>query len=469
MIRVTLIDPRGSLEGLNTGLGYLAGSLLSSKFCVEVMDFNNYPQRLCKRLRGINSDIVGISVKSATLAESVKIAKLIKTNFKRRITIVAGGVCVTLLKSTFLEKYPVFDLGIIGEGEYTFVNTLRTLYNREPLESIKGLVYKTKRGVKFTGSSSYLKDLDSLPFPRYDIFDSVKLHGVNIYPLVTSRGCPYKCKFCVVPSVSGKEWRARSVYNIIEELREAVQRYEIKFFRIKDDNFTLDKQRVIRFCRALIESGLDLKWGCITGFRADKIDKEIVKMLKMSNCKYISIGIESLDNRVFSNLDKRESLEEVKLAVKLFKEHGIKVIGQFITGLPYSNYGKDYYTFRESIKLGLDGAIFNYFVPYPYTPIWEEVASLQRDTYKWEGCSSCVDIKPNYYDKHYTFKEKARMYYESNLYYRNYHLVVPFNESFWKRFVRLFLIILLYDIKHIGKHIFYLMRKLLKKIFILWN
>ncbi|HNW39570.1 MAG TPA: radical SAM protein [Candidatus Omnitrophota bacterium] len=462
MLRITLIDPKGTLEGLNTGLGYLAGALISKGFDPEIIDFNNYPANFLSRLKAISSPIIGISIKTATLPEAVKIARIIKQHDKSKI-IVGGGPGVTLLKEDFIKQYPIFDAGIIGEGENSFLELVKALAGQQSLDEVEGIVYKYAGQIKYT-QYSFIKDLDALPYPNYEVFDSIKRQGIKSYPLVTSRGCPYQCSYCVVPKVSGPQWRSRTIANVIDELQAAIKKHQIKNFRIKDDNFTLDEKRVAEFCEALLKNTWNLKWGCVNGFRADTLNFNLLSLMKKAGCEYISIGIESLDQEVFENLNKGETLQDITATVKYLQKAGIKVIGQFILGLPYSNYQKDCQTVKKTRELGLNAAIFNYFIAYPQTPIWEQISEKRKGGADWEKSSQCVEIKPVVSGLDYPASLKIKMYYQSNLLYKNYHLLAAFNDPFYKKVFKLITAILRYDLIHTGDHFMALGNLLIKRL-----
>lgn len=154
------------------------------------------------------------------------------------------------------------------------------------------MIYRKDNKIIVNKGLELLKNLDDLPPPNFDYFDTVK-GKIDQYPLITSRGCPYSCSYCCVPKIVGKKWRVRSPKKIIEELKHAKLKYGSKRFAILDDNFTLDIKRAKEFCKHLIDEKLDMGWECQSGIRCDRVDEELFKMMKKAGCDAVTLGIES--------------------------------------------------------------------------------------------------------------------------------------------------------------------------------
>ena len=205
-MKFVFIDPKGFTNGLNTGLGYLSATLLKDGHTVKVIDFNNksgsedFRLSTCK-----DADFVGISIKSFTLDESVRLIKKIRQISKAKI--IVGGPHITLDGANFIKENDV-DICVLGEGE----ETIKEIVEKN-LREIKGIMFKDGERKLSTGMREWITDIDQIPFPDYSVFDSVE--NIRNYPLVTSRGCPYNCTYCSVCNVIGRKWRARSPENII--------------------------------------------------------------------------------------------------------------------------------------------------------------------------------------------------------------------------------------------------------------
>lgn len=189
-----MIDPKGVWEGLNNGLAYIASSVRNDN-SIRVIDFVNQPGSIDERLQAVKeADFVGISVKSFTMLESIMVANKVR-EINPDANIIAGGPHVIVDGFNFLKDNPVFDMGVIGEAETTF----KEIVSGKDCRQIAGLIYRDG-GLKQNPARGWMTDLDSIPFPIYDDFDSVNINGkikpIENWPLVTSRGCPYTCTYC---------------------------------------------------------------------------------------------------------------------------------------------------------------------------------------------------------------------------------------------------------------------------------
>ncbi len=419
-MKVVLIDPKGVWEGLNNGLASIAANI-RDKCKVDVIDFVNYSKGMLDERLAItkDADIVGISMKSFTLLESIMVANKVR-ELNPKTKIVAGGPHVIVDGYNLLKENSVFDFGVVGEAEFVF----QDLIEEKPTEEIPGLIYRIDD--KETGASmlvqnkmqTWIKDLDDLPFANYDDFDSVsEKHSIDVWPLVTSRGCPYTCTYCNVPVVIGRKFRVRSKENILAELKWAKEHYKSKEFKVLDDNFTLLMDRAKDMCKYFIDEKLGMKWTCPNGIRADRLDEELCRLMKEAGCYSMSIGVESGDPDVFDNIKKGEKLADVEKGIKLAQAAGIQVHGFFIIGLVGSTYEADKRSIEFAKRLGIS-ASWGILVPYPGTEVWEQVKAdpstrMLRD---WkEGFHIGARPKPVFDTPQYPAEERVKMYYLANM------------------------------------------------------
>ena len=462
---ITLIDPRGVTKGLNVGLAYLTGALISHGYQVRVVDLNNRYDSYEKRIGHINSDVVGVSLKSAIVSEAKSIFNMMDENRQIQFKI-CGGAHITVAGRDFIEKYN-FDIGFIGEAEHAILNFLEYTRGNRNISSIGDIWYRDKKdsSIHYFNWHEHEKDaLDVLPFPAYEIFDSFR-GSIDDYPIVTSRGCPYICTYCCVGEVSGRKWRARSIDNILKELINAQEKYRFKRFHIIDDNFTLNIERAKDFCRMLIERGLNKEWHCPNGVRADRLDEELLTLMKMSGCTSINIGIESGVEKIFNALKKGETLSDIEKTVKLAKKIGIRVNGFFILGLPGSTYEDDMKSIAYSEALGLDDALFNLISIYPGTELWETITNNKqiRILREWTAAFHFGgEAEPIFDTEGYGASDRKKAFYISNLRRRHYLIVVGETGSIVKRSFRLLRIIWEYDRRSLFSHIFFIFKNFRK-------
>lgn len=446
MIKIALIDVASIHRGLNTGLGYLASSLKTQPdIQVKVFDFDNRHNSVKARFEEIEKhDIVGVSIKSTVLPQ---VMQLVQTLSLKNATVIAGGPHITLDGIHFMNDNPIFHYGFQGEAE----KSLELFVRGESHKEIPGLI---SRRESINNKPERIEDLDSLPFPAYEQFDSVSEHISN-YPLVTSRGCPFNCTFCCVKKVIGRKWIARSISNIIEELAYVKKQFGVKVFNIQDDNFSMDINRAKEFCEALLQRDFEFIWSCPNGVRADRLDEELLKLMKRSGCHAIALGIESSNEREFKSIKKGETLEQVTWAARKAREIGMEVYGNFIIGLPYSTLD----SVKQSVKFAkenkLSSAIFNLLVPFPGTEIYEWVTENGKNLMLWQEAYMQGAGRPTvvFETPEFPKEEREKAYFEANIALHNYFSLMDEGDSSLKNILKVIAGIWTYDRKNIGEHL----------------
>ncbi|MDI6721187.1 MAG: radical SAM protein [Candidatus Aenigmarchaeota archaeon] len=415
-MKIVFIDPKGVWEGLNNGIAYIDANIRKDHD-VKVVDFVNREGNEDKRLECVkDADYVGLSIKSFTLDESVRLALKIK-KMNPGAKIIAGGPHIMVDGINFMKDNRGFDIAIRGEAELASREILE-----KPFSEVDGTIYRENGEVKENCARKWIADLDNLKFPDYDSFDSVnydgEIHKIDKWPLVTSRGCPYSCSYCNVPVVIGRKFRTRSGENIIKELRYAKEKYGCTEFKVLDDNFTLLMDRAKDVCRLFIEEKLNMKWTCPNGIRADRLDDELCELMVKAGCYSVSIGVESGDPEVFRKINKGEKLEDVERGILTAKRAGLKVHGFFILGLVGSTYEADKRSMDFVKKVGLDSASWGILVPYPGTEVWNQVRSdpnvrMLRD---WkEGFHIGARPKPVFDTQEYPAEQRIKAFYLANM------------------------------------------------------
>ncbi|MBI4846725.1 MAG: radical SAM protein, partial [Candidatus Omnitrophica bacterium] len=260
----------------------------------------------------------------------------------------------------------------LNESENSFVEFVDKIANgKDDFTRINGIAYLKNSEVCWQ-PPELIESLNDMVFPSIDVIEGVNYDSFP-YPLLTSRGCPYGCIFCCVGISLGKKWRPRLPLNVIAELENAKRKFGFSQFEILDDNFTFDLERAKEICSLIIEKKLNMSWYCHNGIRADKIDNELADLMKKAGCQSCALGIETADPKVFENIKKGESLEDISRAVKIIKEAGMKTVGYFIIGLPHDSFSSVIKTIEFQNSLGLDDFMYNIAVAYPGTKLWEYV------------------------------------------------------------------------------------------------
>lgn len=313
-------------------------------------------------LKEFNPDYLVVNIATPTLEHDLDAVKKAKEICPDVITIAKGAAFLTLA-DRIIKEHNELDFGILGEAE----NTLKEILEGKPKAEILGLYYKENDEVKFTGNRPFIEDLDSLPFPARHLVDN------NIYrrpdnnkvqaTIKVSRGCPFHCFFCLATPVSGAKVRRRSPENIVAEIKECVEKYNIKNFLFWSDIFNIDKDWTMKLCQAIIDSGLKITWSANT--RADTADLEMAEMMYKSGCRLVSIGVESGSQYMLEKMGKKITLNDVRRTVKVFKKAKIRIYNYFVIGLPWETEETVEETIKFAIELNSDFISFYTATPLP--------------------------------------------------------------------------------------------------------
>ncbi len=357
---------------LPVGLGYIAEYLKARGITVGFLDMGmglgrRYKfRRLAKTIEDFAPDLIGVSMFTYRYKDTFALIEKIKAAFPD-IRIAAGGPHVSIIRKKALEDCAAIDYGITMEGE----ETLFELCGGREISEIRGLIYRDGDEVKYSGPRDFIKDIDEIPFPRYEGFN---LEG---YPasmtILTSRGCPQACIFCPVKATMGAVLRKRSAESVINEL-EHWYRKGWRKFGIVDDNFTFDKERAIRICDGISSRGMkDVRLTCGNGIRADRIDGELLKKMRDAGFYEFSIGVEAGNDRVLKNIKKGETIETLESAIRLSCEMGFNVRLFFLLGSPGETEKDVESSMRLALKYPVVTARFYNIIPFPMTELYDWV------------------------------------------------------------------------------------------------
>ena len=289
--------------------------------------------RFCK---GHQIDVVGVGGLSSEykdLARMVNYIHLISSD----IFIVAGGGIITADPEVTMEALEYVDAGIIGEGEVTWVELIEALTKHAFLRNVKGLIYREDGCLQRTLPRDEIVDLDSLPFPDYegfkynlyleqnpDLSDEGKTYSQ--VSVIGGRSCRYNCTFCFHPS--GTKYRQRSLDSIFSEIDYLIAHYNISYIALREELFATDNLRVLDFCHRIEK--YDVDWSI--QLRIDSINQELVDVLKFTRCRYVFVGVESVDDAVLRSMHKGISRAQIERALEMLKSAGLNSRSGIIFG-----------------------------------------------------------------------------------------------------------------------------------------
>lgn len=330
-------------------------------------------KRLAAFIKKASPQVVGISTFTHSLVDVVETARAIK-KVNPLIHVVLGGPHTYTFpdESRYLLELGCIDAVILGDGEETFKAMLEALDKKGDFEGITGIIYKDKRqNVIGRGNPVFIDKLDELPFPSRNIYRFRRYytpasHGHLMTTLITSRGCPYSCRFCNVQ----RKYRARSIKNVVDEM-ELCEKSGFKEIFFIDDTLNITTARVVQLSEEILKRGLRIKWGCKA--RCDNIDKEMLKTARRAGCVRIHYGVETGMNEGLDSMAKRVTLKTIREALSETKKAGIRTVAYFMIGCPHEEDKSDVLeTINFAKSLPADFAVFSLLSPYPDTPFYRE-------------------------------------------------------------------------------------------------
>ena len=337
----------------------------------ESLDFETTKERVLAE----NPDLLAMTVPTPAMYPTDQLTQLIKKDSD--VKMVVGGYHPSAIPVQTLQDLEAVDFVIAGEGEETLADLADALETNRPLKEVKGLVFRENGRIVQNPTRPRIKDLDSLPFPARDLvkqefyrLPQIKRITSNSYAtsLVTSRGCPYDCNYCSSKQVWERKLTFRSAENVVDEIEECVEKYNVRDFTIYDDLFTLVKRRVIEICYEIRRRKLDINWYCMG--RVDTISGELLHHMDRAGCRQIHFGLESGNQTVLDSVRKQTTLDHARRAMKLMKKTRIMAAGSFMIGNPGETEETVNDTINFARELQLDYPSFYIATPYPGTDLY---------------------------------------------------------------------------------------------------
>jgi len=319
-----------------------------------------------------SADLVGISTITSTAPRAYAIADRVRA---MGIPVLMGGPHVTYLTEEALDHA---DFVVRGEGEAALAAFIEAREKGTGYAEVPNLSYRDGTGAAVHNSMApRVSDLDRVPFPDFSLLrpDAKGTKHMSSIPVLTSRGCPFDCSFCSVTGMFGRKYRFRSTANIIEELRGYNDRKNLIFFY--DDNFAADPKRTRELCEAMIREKFRFKW--TTQVRADVArDPDLVGLMKKAGCHTLYIGFESVNPDALEDMKKKQTVEEIARAVKVFRRHRIHVHGMFVLGFDQDDWRSVRKTVRWAKRARLTSSQFLILTPLPGSAFYDRIAAENR-------------------------------------------------------------------------------------------
>ncbi len=381
------------------GLAYIAALLEKNNFEVKILDsyvegFENEKDRgqfvlvglddeeVYKIIEDFNPQFVGVSGMFSTQDENVLNACTLVKRFNPNIPIFVGGSHPTYSVRDVLANKDI-DFVVLGEGEFTTLNLIQKLINKEDISAIDGLGYKRDGEIFVNSKLNYIPDLDVLPDPARHLLNMEKYIRINlpqspytmknrVTQVVTSRGCSAKCTFCTTTNFWGNIFRVRSAKRVVDEIEMLINKYGIEEIHFCDDNFSLNRRRAHEIMDEIMRRDLKFVWCTPQGIAVWCLDESLIEKFAKTGCYQLTFAIESGNQWVETNIMKKPLiLSKVKPLVDKAHELGISIHGFFVVGMPGETKTQIMETFEFPKTHDFDSASFFIATPCLGSELYE--------------------------------------------------------------------------------------------------
>ena len=425
------------------GLAYIAACLEKAGLECRVFDayFNSWSQdQLLQRVIDYTPEVAGITAMTHQIFSAGHIASELKKQLDVRV--IVGGCHATALPERTLTEFRDFDYVVCGEAERSTRELVKYIKAGRPsvTHNIPGVVFRNGQEIIHNrpGAQLTTTELDHLPFPAFHHYygeDKRALAGKHAYyVMVTSRGCPYNCAFCM--RVLGKKIRRRSAENVVQEMEYAKEQYGAHTFDFADEVFLCDTSETRDLLQLMIKRGLpkSLRWSGLV--RANSVNTDIIALAKEAGCYRLEMGVESGDNQILKAIGKGITVEQVRAAVRIVKTAGISLGTYYILGHPNETRQTLKKTVSLAVELNTDTIAVGLMVPYPGTKIFD-MAARGRGGYRllatsWSDydkyCSHALEVNEITHREMLKWQRKALM----SLYVKNFRFIAA-GKYVWQR------------------------------------
>ena len=431
-MKVCLIEPSKFVSLTNfvstismppIGLAYIAAALRDAGHEVTVVDGpgsapRNFFQFKDVRVRGLpkedivkripeDSEVIALGCMFTSNWVYVReIVKDIRARFPSA-KLIMGGEHVTGFPELSLEQAPM-DAVVLGEGEEIVVHLLEHFAKEAPLEELDGVAFRSSDGsIQVKPRYSRIKDIDSISWPAWDLFDIKQYNEVNqphgasqghFMPMLATRGCPFQCTFCTSPNMWTTEWIARNCKDVVDEMQHYQNLYGTSDFQFEDLTAIVRKDWIVGFCDEVIERGMKITFQMPSGTRSESIDAEVAQKLKAAGCHEFAFAPESGDPEILKAIKKKVKLPAMYEAARNAMAAGINVGCFFIIGFPEDTYRSVLKTYSAMVKCALKGFTnvnLNAYSPQPNTESFKEL----------QASGVITELDDNYLMSLFTFQD----------------------------------------------------------------
>ena len=393
-------------------LAYCVGVLEDKGYIVT---FTDAPARgydldeILRQGKELQPRLIILDTSTPSIENDIRIGDQLKRESPNSFILMVGTHVSALPEETLLKSASV-DAVARREYEYTALELACLLSEKDlslcrenGLRKIAGLSFKTNGKVTHNPDRPYNNNLDELPWVSRVYKKHLRIHDYfnpnAPFPMVTlisSRGCPFRCSFCVYPQTfTGRKFRFRSIGAILDEMEFVIKEFpEAKSIFFEDDTLTANKKRCMEFADGIIQRGLKIPW--VANSRIDP-DLETMLKIKAAGCRELCVGFESGDQEVLNSMKKGVKLNRMFRFMKDARKAGILIHGCFMVGFPGETLERIKKTIDLAIRLNPDTVQFYPVMVYPGTEAYKDYKKrgwlTARDYNQWltpEGLHNCV-------------------------------------------------------------------------------
>jgi radical SAM superfamily enzyme YgiQ (UPF0313 family) len=382
-------------------LAYTTALLEKNGFEVDLKDAVADPmsnEQFIGYVKKKNPELFITEISTITSKTDLEMMKKIKEEVGCKIAL--AGPHATALANEILKFHKQVDFILLGEYEFTALELARNLNKPEEYKKIRGLAFRIGKKIILNERRPLIENLDLLPFPARHFLPMEKYNeGFAEYPnqqMISSRGCPFHCVFCVYPQVFyNHKIRVRSAKNVVDEMEFLIKKYKPREIYFDDDTFTIIPEHVLDICKEIKERGLNVRWSCMGHAN---ITENVLKAMVDAGCVGIKFGVETASPKVMKEIKKSLNLRDVENFVKLAKKYGIKTHATYMIGLPGDTKQTIEETLKFAISLGTESFQVSIATPFPGTEFYEMVKKnnwlITDDFSRYDGNKEAVVSYP---------------------------------------------------------------------------
>jgi len=403
--------------------------VVEGDFLVQGLGLNE----IVKKVPKVTKVILTYAAQVITHSVHLRIIKRLKEEFpKVPIVVMENSQSVVAYSLENNEVVKDFfkagvDFIVVGEGEERCLSLIRGIKNGK-IGGIDGLIYKKGGKIIKNRKNGFILDLDKIPFPDWSLIPIENYWKIGYahapvegryLPILSSRGCPGNCEFCIIPKTNSCRWRARSAKNVVDEIENNLKTLRVKEYHFEDLNPTVSKDRMIEISKEILNRELKVIWKFAAGTKIETLDEKTMKWMVRAGCRYISISPESGSNRVLSLMKKHFDHKHALRMIKLMDELEVTSQACFVLGFYGENANDKRLTceyVKEVVKAGIDEVALFIMAPLPgarafakekgykgfsqitFSPIWRERYG-QINKYRWTLFLKFVIWQIIYYPK----------------------------------------------------------------------